>query len=317
MNRRFICLASICAISLATQMAMAQKKAPIRKAAQPRSASSKFVTLKRCRIQLVDEVTLASERPGIISFLEPEEGDTVRSGQQVAGLRDEVARANTRIARAKAANDVQVRYAKKSSQVAQVEHEKALQTNEDLKGTVPEIEIRKLRLAAEKTLLQIEQAENEMVVNSFVHDEAIAGLKTFRIEAPFDGVVTRVHKRQGEAVRQGDPIMEVASTRRVRVEGYIALDHIWSCKPGAPVSIRLDIPGVDLAVEKEKFVGRIVFVDPAVQPVTRQARVWAEVINRDDILRAGLTATMTIDLSESPKTPGRLISNPKKRLIKK
>jgi len=319
MKRLASLIAPVCLFALTFQastqplFAADVKKGIFRTASQPRSVSSKQVTLKRCRISLIDEVTLASERPGTISFLVPEEGDTVRSGQQVAGMRDDVARATAQISQVKAKNDVQIRYAKKSSQVAQVEHEKALQTNEDVIGAVPDIEIQQLRLAAEKTLLQIEQAQHDLVVNGFAHKETIADLKTFRVEAPFDGIVTRVYKRPGEAVRQGDPILEVASTRRVRVEGYIDLEYIWTVKPGAVVTLHLDIPGVDLSVEKEKFTGRIVFVDPAVQPVTRKARVWAEVTNRKEILRAGLQATMTIELGDKKTTPGRLVSDPKVR----
>jgi hypothetical protein len=37
-----------------------------------------------------------------------------------------------------------------------------------------------------------------------------------------------------------------------------------------------------------------VFVDVSAQPVTGQVRVWAEVVNRDNILRAGLNARMAI-----------------------
>ena len=311
-----VCLFALTLQTSLQPLAADVKRGVIRTASQPRSASTKQVVLKRCRISLIDEVTLASERPGTISFVVPEEGDTVRAGQQVAGMRDDVARATARIAQVKAKNDVQIRYAKKSSQVAQVEHEKALQTNEDVIGAVPDIEIQQLRLAAEKTLLQIEQAQLELSVNGFVHDEKIADLKTFRVEAPFDGIVTRVYKRPGEAVRQGDPILEMASTQRVRVEGYIDLKHIWTVKPGAVVSVQLDIPGVDLSVEKEKFAGRIVFVDPAVQPVTRKARVWAEVVNRKEILRAGLQGTMTIDIDNKQSAPGRLVSDPKIRSIR-
>jgi hypothetical protein len=43
------------------------------------------------------------------------------------------------------------------------------------------------------------------------------------------------------------------------------------------------------------FYGKIVFVDVSAQPVTGQVRVWAEVENRDNILRAGLNARMAIN----------------------
>ena len=50
----------------------------------------------------------------------------------------------------------------------------------------------------------------------FKRNEAQAQLDTFSIRAPFAGVVTRVHRGKGEAVRQGDQVLELVSTQRVR-----------------------------------------------------------------------------------------------------
>ncbi len=262
-------------------------------AKQPRDKRSQ-IPLYRCRIKLIHQVTLSSDRAGTLAFIEPEEGDLVQSGQQVAGLKNEVARSVLASAKEKARNDVQIRYATKATAVAIVEHEKGLETNRKVPGTVPDIEIRRLKLAAEKGLLQIEQAKHEFTIAGLEKNEAQAQLKTFQIEAPHDGMVTHVYKRKGEAVRLGDPILEVVSTRRVRVEGYVDINDVWHVKPGDPVTVQLDIPDVKLVVEQEVFQGRISFVDVGVQPVTKRTRVWAAVTNRGNILRAGLTAKMTI-----------------------
>ncbi len=262
--------------------------------ADPPGDAAGGIRLADCHIQLIDQVVLASDRPGILDFVEPEEGDFVEAGVQVAGLKDEVARAALAVAKHKMENDVQKRFAQKASQVAQAEYEKALETNRRVPGTVPDIEVRRLKLAAERTLLQIEQATHEMVEARLTYEQTLADLKTYRVETPFAGIVTRIYKRKGEAVRQGDPILELISTRRMRVEGYLDVRHAWTVKPGHAVRVKLDVPGEDLPVENEVFEGRIVFVDKSVQPVTRKVRVWAEVANRNDLLRAGLTATMEI-----------------------
>jgi multidrug efflux pump subunit AcrA (membrane-fusion protein) len=104
-----------------------------------------------------------------------------------------------------------------------------------------------------------------------------------------------VFKSKGEAVRQGDPIIELSSTKRVRVEGYVNVKDIWNVKRGNRVMVKLDVEDMELEVEKEVFYGKIVFVDVSAQPVTGQVRVWAEVENRDNILRAGLNARMAIN----------------------
>ena len=260
---------------------------------EPRTATSEegVVRIDNCTINLIDDVMLASDRSGILAFVEPREGDRVKSGEIIAKLRDEVAEAAFAVAAKKAENDVEIRYAKKAAAVAKTEHEKAVLANKKLKDTFPEIEVERLKLAADRSDLQIEQARHQLGVDQLTRDQAAAELETYRVEAPFDGMVTRVYKSKGEAVRQGDPILDVVSTDRVRVEGYVPIQDVWSVKPGARVEVRLNIPGV--ALERERFEGRIVFVDVAVQ-VTKGVRVWAEVANTENILRAGLNADMTI-----------------------
>jgi len=253
---------------------------------------SKMVPVSNCRIKLIDVVTLASGRPGILDFVEPQEGDRVAKNQQIAGLMDRVAMAQLAIAEKRAGNDVEVRYSQAAADVAIVEYQKGVMANEKFPGTIPDIELKRLGLQAVRSKLQLEQSQHNLEVAQLESEER--QLETFRVKAPFDGVVSRVYKAKGEAVNQGDPILELVSTQRVRVEGYIDLEHAWAIKSGMRVKVQLNIPDVDLPVEEEIFAGRIIYVDVAVQPVTRQVRVWAEVANRNDILRAGLTASMVI-----------------------
>ena len=255
---------------------------------------SEPIVIHECRLKLMDQADLASDRVGILDFVEPEEGDAVTRGQQVAGLRDDVAEAALATAEKQAQNDIEVRFAIKAAEVAEVEHKMSVEANRRSANSIAEMEIRRLLLASERSLLQVEQSEHQMEINKLTRDEAQAELATYQVVAPFDGVVTRVYRSRGQAVRQGDPILELTSTARVRVEGYVDIADVWDLRAGAPVEVQLDIAGVDLKVEEETFAGRIVFVDVTVQPVTGQVRVWAEVANRDNILRAGLTATMTI-----------------------
>jgi multidrug resistance efflux pump len=268
----------------------------------------KSIELTRCRIKLIDKVTLASERPGILKFVEPKEGASVERDTPVAGLVDDIARAKLARATKEAENDIEIRFSRKAADVAKNELEQAILVNKDVPGTIPGIEISQYRLKAEKSVLQIEQAEHSLEINQLARDEASAELKSYEITAPFSGTVTRVFKRKGEAVRQGDPIMEIVNTERIRAEGHVDIADILHVQIGDSVEVYLDIPDVDLAVEKEKFTGRIVFIDVEVEPVRRRVRVWADLVNRDGMLRAGLTANMEI-LPTEPK-PAVLTTRP-------
>ena len=302
----FAVLLSIPICSVLALMARSQEKptrsAPSSFAAKDAGKASP-VTLLRCRIKLIDDVTLASGRTGVLANVKPREGDAVKKDEPVANLIDDVPRAALAIAEKEASNDVEVRYSLKARELAAAEHEAALIANRNLAKTVPDIEVKKLKLGEERGVLQVEKAQHDFETVKLKRDEARGILKTFRIDAPFDGVVTRVFKSSGEAVREGDPILELTNTSRVRVEGYVNIKDVWNIAPGCPVTVQLDIPDVDLPVEQLTFEGRVAFVDVKVEPVTREVRVWAEVANRNNVLRTGLTARMTIDPSASVAAP--------------
>jgi RND family efflux transporter MFP subunit len=257
----------------------------------------RMIELTQCPIKLVDEVILSCDRPGIVAYVKPREGDTVHDGDLVVGLDDEVAVAALATATKEAESDVDIRYSEKSSEVARAEYEKALETNRRGK-VIPEVEVNRLKLAWEKTTLELESAKHRHAVSQLKRDEAQAQLNTFRIKAPFDGFVTRVYRSKGEAVKQGDQVLELVRTSHVRVDGLVSIGEVLHIRRGDEVDVRLDIPEADLEIEKQSFRGKIVFVDVKAEPVSRKIRIGAEVENPDNILRAGLRARMTVHLRD-------------------
>lgn len=262
------------------------------------------VRIADCRIVLIDHVILACDRSGILKSVEFKEGMPVQARQEVALVADEVAVANLSLAERKGSNDVEVRFNRKASEIAETEYRKNAEANKKAadagKGNpVALLEVEKLRLAAEKAVLSIEQAEHELLLNKLTAEVSRAELATYSVLAEFDGVVTRVYRKKGEAVRQGDPIVEVVNTDRVRIEGRIDLADLKYAKQGAKVTVRLSVPDLDLPEEREEFSGQITFVDLISDPVTHETRIFADVRNKDNILRAGLTAEMILQVDES------------------
>jgi membrane fusion protein, multidrug efflux system len=253
------------------------------------------VVVPGCWIYLIDEAVLASERGGIIAKLDVREGTPVKSGETIVGLKDEVPRAMLATAQKEAESEFEVELAQKILEVAEAEHEKARDANTINPKTIPAVEVRRLKLAAERAAIEIKIARHKHELAVLKRDEAAAQLETYHVDAPFEGVVTRVHRKPGEMAKQGEPIVEIASTRRVRIEGDIRLADVFRVKQGDSVSVQLDLPDIELAAEKQVFPGKIVFVDVKAAPPTGVVRVWAEVENPENVLRAGLTARMTIN----------------------
>ncbi|HUG93309.1 MAG TPA: efflux RND transporter periplasmic adaptor subunit [Planctomycetaceae bacterium] len=304
---------------------------PARAEAAPRAADSpasagaaeRSVPVERSRIMLIDQRVLASEVPGIVAEVPFREGDEVAAGALVARLRDDVPKAALATAQKLAEADIEKRYAEAAFEVADKMVEAAQRSNERFARSVPLMELERLQLDSHRADLQIEKSDFDRELNELRAGEAEAQLNAYTITAPFDGVVTRVERKVGEAVRQGDPILELVSTRRVRVEGEVDVRHAWEIKRGNPVRVQIGrtavvedlpaqrngrafdsarVPGVQprhleipADIRDRVFEGRVVYVDPTVHPIVLTVRVWAEVENPDGILKSGLPAQMTIN----------------------
>lgn len=268
-----------------------------------------WVTLPKCSVKLLDSVVLATDRPGTIDIVEPKEGDSVRKDQEIVFLKDDELMATREIAQEKAENDVNKEFAAASAAVAKAELEKMLESNRKVPGSIPSTEVDRGRLNYTKAILQGKQAEHEQQLARLETKKVDAQLKACKIEAPFDGTVRKVLKHKGEAVTQGTPILELISTKIVKVEGRLPVEDIWSVKRGDPVEIQIDFADRDLDIEKEVFQGKIYFIDPTVSPVTHDARVWAEVQNPDEKLIEGLYARMTIRHDRRASTTKRPPAN--------
>lgn len=290
-NRLLLACAALAAAVLPPTVALAQAPAA--------ETPARDVRVPRCLVKLMDQVGLASDLTGIIDHMDLEEGDHVQAGQVVVKLRDDIAAAALATAEKQATDDTELKYSEKAAEVAQVEYEKTQQLR--VKGATTDNDLRHAKLSAERAVLQIEKAQMQLAINQLTAEEKRAQLAAYSIKAPFDGIITRVYRRPGEAVRQGDHVLELVSTKRLRVEGYVDLKDAIRLRPGDRVEVTLDASALPLAEHVARndqnqpvFDGRVVFIDVSVEPNTQQVRVWAEVTNHDDLLRAGVLATMHI-----------------------
>lgn len=100
--------------------------------------------------------------------------------------------------------------------------------------------------------------------------------------SPIDGVVTRKHQVEGDYVRTGDPIYELADLGHlwVKLDAYES-DLPW-LRYGQQVQFTTEsMPG-------RTFTGRIAFIDPVLDTRTRTARVRVNVENPDGALKPGM-----------------------------
>ena len=273
---------------------------------RPSTASPRTIVAGRGTVELDQEAVLATDQPGTLETIGAVEGERVEAGQVIAKLKSKVAEAAVAVAAKTASSDIDIRFAQAAHAVAVKELEKSLEANRRNSGNIPDIEIARLELAAKRAELQIEKATLDQEIARLTLDQKQAELDRHTIKSPLDGIVIEVIKHPGEAVQQGDPIMHVVNTDVVRVEGFVTVGEAARVRPGDPVEARIDasrLDGLPPELAEMTFDGTVMFVDPTVGTIGGDIRVWARVENPENLLKAGLPATMTITPSgEIPST---------------
>lgn len=105
------------------------------------------------------------------------------------------------------------------------------------------------------------------------------------LRAPFSGVVAELPVHAGDAVQPGgEPLATVVDPSTLELEAAVPAANLAALKPGAVVEFTV------AAQPGKVFRGTIARVNPAVDPVTGQLRLYARVPNADRSLAAGLFA---------------------------
>lgn len=256
-------------------------------------------------LTLLEEIRVPARDAGVLAEI------AVRPGMQIAKemllakqddteaqvTRDQ-AKTDLSNARRLARNDLKIRLAQKSHEVAAAELKRATEAAERFSKSVSQSEIDRLRLATEQTDLQIYQTRFDLKTAQLAIDTHEAALrlaehelKKRAIHAPTSGVVVEVLKHAGEWVEPGETVVRIVRMDRLRVEGFLSAQQANSKLVGqaAKVSVKLR-PDQTLDVD-----GKVTFVSPEIHPVNGMVRVWVDIENGESTLRPGLQATIKID----------------------
>ena len=116
-----------------------------------------------------------------------------------------------------------------------------------------------------------------------------------RITAPFAGVLGAKRVSPGAYLRSGDVITELAKIDVIKVTFSAAERYLGQLKRGAAVTVSTTAyPGYEL-------IGRIDVLDPVLDSATRSSRVIARVRNPGGRFRPGMSANVSVLLSQRAK----------------
>jgi macrolide-specific efflux system membrane fusion protein len=264
---------------------------------------SKPIEVQSTVLRLLEEAEVPGQEPGVITDVAVREGQRVKQGEllaqiddQVAKLAADAAKAKYDIAKAKATNDVRLRFAQKSTEVAEAELRRSTESIERFAKSVSQSQLDVEQLTVQKNRLEAEQATHEQQIATLEmrqQESELNAAKTQiarrRILAPFEGVIVQIYARKGEWAEPGQKVLRIVNVDRLKAEGFIRAEDAKAQIVDRPIRLAIEPGG-----EQNTFAGKIVFVSPEVDPITGQVRIWAEIDNRDGRLRPGQPAKMVV-----------------------
>ncbi|HAW26813.1 efflux RND transporter periplasmic adaptor subunit [Gimesia maris] len=274
-------------------------------AADDKSTGTSELKIDSVLVSLIEEVEVPAREVGQLNTIKVKEGMTVEKGAVLAQIEDseamlllQQAKLEYEMARLKAANDVDLRFARKAYEVANAELQRAEDSIKKYPKSISKTELDRLKLTAEKSELEIEQASEERKTTQLEaslkrNAEQIANLAVQRrkVVSPIKGMVVQIMIRNGEWVRPGDTVLRILRLDRLRAEGLINASRLQEQDlMNHPVTLVVN-PGTKQVME---FQGKISFVSPEINPVNNQTRVWAEIENPDLKLKPGMRASLII-----------------------
>ena len=233
-------------------------------------------------IRLVEQADAPARETGALAVMNVAEGQLVEAGALVARIEDneaklalERAQIELDAARRNAENDINIRFAKKSVEVAKAELQRCLDSIKKSPGSVSDSEMDRLRLLVEKGTLEVEQAQRDFAlaassrqIKENEYKVAQEKLERHRIAAPIAGVVVRAYQSRGEWVKPGEAVVRILRLDRLRAEGFLKARDLPPDLQGRAVHLAVDLPNDP----GHEFPGKVTFVDPEVDPVNAQVR---------------------------------------------
>lgn len=214
-------------------------------------------------IEANEAVTIVSEIDAAVIDLPFEEGSYVRKGALIAQLDDSQLAAE--LARSKAL------YQQSKTSFTRIKNivEQKAGTPQDLDDAAAQLKVAEANLAL-----------------------AQARFTKTRITAPFDGMIGARRVSVGSFLRAGQTIAEFANINEIRINFSAPERFLSTLRKGAEVNVSTT------AYSNDTVKGRIIVIEPVIDPETRNVRVVARVPNTGKKLLPGMSANISAVLSQ-------------------
>lgn len=214
-----------------------------------------------------DDVMLSPEEGGVIKEWLVEKGQSVKKGEILGVLKDEVARAS---------------YEAAAAQWKLSETNFAMQEN----------------MFAEKAIseLQYKSAMYNRDAAKAGSDLALARLERTRLRSPINGVLNDTFADAGEFAPPAMPVAHIVSPQQLKITAEISERHVGTIRVG---NVALVIPD---AFPEDTIIARISYVGSAVNPSNRSLPIEMSIVNEGLRLKPEMIAKVKVVRSSNKST---------------
>jgi RND family efflux transporter MFP subunit len=214
------------------------------------------------------EARVRAEIMGPVERTFVEEGQRVHRGVLLARLDDQAVRdaylsARSAVRTAESALENAQRNAERASRLAQA-------------GALSDRDLETARLSQTNAEGSLADARARLA-------SAQKQLANTEVRSPIDGVVSERSVDAGDVVQVGGAMFTIVDLRTLRLEATVPVEEIGRLRVGTPVEF--GVAGFD-----RRFTGKIERINPAVDPATRQVRIYVAIPNPEESLVSGLFA---------------------------
>jgi len=120
-------------------------------------------------------------------------------------------------------------------------------------------------------------------------NRAKLNLSYTEITAPFNGVIGDFNLIQKKRINAGEKMFKLLDLSKLKVEVGILENEITSINPGSKAEVKLSaLPG-------RSYFGKVIHVNPLIDPETKTCRVTIEIPNVDRDVKPGMFASVKIE----------------------
>ena len=223
-------------------------------------------------------VELPSLTPGIIQTVMVKEGMTVTKGQLLVQLDDRILKARLAAATVRANLMGALERTRVEQRIA-TERLQRLQRVVGL-GAGRSYEIQEAQGSVDQASAAIKQQQDELDSAEAERQLVEAQLIELKIVAPFDGVITRIHRKAG-AVDPSVVLIEMANLSELEVALNVPSSQFGQLTVGQTIQLAADVP------ISKTISAQVLSVSPIIDSASDTFRCLAKIDNQDGMLPAG------------------------------